>query len=218
VLTLIHAAALFKCAGGDTNVAAAGIEQEIEGMSTHDEDLVERMARKHAVSSAAVQVVLAALRSGGGRMAQFSHADFGGMSQWSPGMSMVGDMFNTQLKAKLDALCTDLADHLAASEAAPGAGHAVADQVSYRSPAPAADWWPARLGRPGAAGAQNDLRYAIFPEARRLVIDDHGAITVYDTGSHWISGVAQAQSTDRTLTLTSQHGLVSVADLRKVEG
>jgi hypothetical protein len=36
-------------------------------------------------------------------MAQFSHADFGGMSQWSPGMSMVGDMFNTQLKAKLDA-------------------------------------------------------------------------------------------------------------------
>jgi hypothetical protein len=35
--------------------------------------------------------VLAALRSGGDRMAQFSHADFGGMSQWSPGMSMVGD-------------------------------------------------------------------------------------------------------------------------------
>src|ERR1700676_1173096 len=72
-------------------------------MSANDGDLVDRMA-KHSVSPAAVQVVLAALRSGGGRMAQFSHADFGGMSQWSPGMSMVGDMFNTQLKAKLDAL------------------------------------------------------------------------------------------------------------------
>jgi hypothetical protein len=35
-------------------------------------------------------------------MAQFSHADFGRMSQWSPGMSMVGDMFNAQLKGKLD--------------------------------------------------------------------------------------------------------------------
>jgi hypothetical protein len=45
-------------------------------------------------------------------MAQFSHADFGGMSQWSPGMSMVGDMFNTQLKAKLDALCSDIAAYL----------------------------------------------------------------------------------------------------------
>jgi hypothetical protein len=68
-------------------------------MSVTDGDLFERMAKKHSVSPAAVQVVLAALRSGGGRMAQFSHADFGGMSQWSPGMSMVGDMFNTQLEA-----------------------------------------------------------------------------------------------------------------------
>jgi hypothetical protein len=187
-------------------------------MSRHDDELVERMAKKHSVSSAAVQVVLAALRSGGGRMAQFSHADFGGMSQWSPGMSMVGDMFNTQLKAKLDALCTDLADHLASSDTAAGTGGAAADQVSYRSAGRAADWWPAGLGSPGAVGAQNDLRYAIFPETRRLVIDDHGAITVYDTGSHQISGVAQAQSTDRTLTLTSQHGLVNVADLPKVKG
>ena len=75
-------------------------------MSVTERDLIEQMAKKHAVSPAAVEVVLAALRSGGGRMAQFSHADFGGMSQWSPGMSMVGDMFNTQLKAKLNGLCT----------------------------------------------------------------------------------------------------------------
>ena len=92
-------------------------------MSANDGDLVDRLAKKHSVSPAAVQVVLAALRSGGGRMAQFSHADFGGMSQWSPGMSMVGDMFNTQLKAKLDALCTDIAAHLDSSERA--GGHAL---------------------------------------------------------------------------------------------
>src|SRR4030081_3308650 len=103
-------------------------------MSVSDGDLVDRMAKKHSVSPAAVEVVLAALRSGGGRMAQFSHADFGGMSQWSPGMSMVGDMFNTQLKAKLDALCTDIAAHLDASEAA-GGRRAAGDEVSYRSAA-----------------------------------------------------------------------------------
>jgi hypothetical protein len=39
-----------------------------------------RMAKKHSVSPAAVQVVLAALGSGGGRLAQFSHADFGGIT------------------------------------------------------------------------------------------------------------------------------------------
>jgi hypothetical protein len=50
------------------------------------------------------------------------------------------------------------------------------------------------LGRPGAVGAQNDLRYAVFPETRRLVIDDQGTISVYDTGSHRIFGVAQAQT------------------------
>ena len=76
-------------------------------MSANDGDLVDRMAKKHSVSPAAVQVVLAALRRGGGRMAQFSHADFGGMSQWSPGMSMVGEMFNTQLKAKLEKHITE---------------------------------------------------------------------------------------------------------------
>jgi hypothetical protein len=186
-------------------------------MSVTDGDLVDRMAKKHSVSPAAVRVVLAALRSGGGRMAQFSHADFGGMSQWSPGMSMVGDMFNSQLKAKLDALCTDIAAHLDSSEMANRA-RAAADEVSYRSTERSADWWPAGLGRPGAVGAQNDLRYAVFPDTRRLAIDDQGAISVYDTGSHRIFGAAQAQSADRTLTFTSQDGLVRVDDLPKVRG
>jgi len=35
----------------------------------------------------------------------------------SPGMSMVGDMFNTELKAKLEALCSDIAAHLNSSQA-----------------------------------------------------------------------------------------------------
>jgi hypothetical protein len=186
-------------------------------MSANNGDLVDRMAKKHLVSPAAVQVVLAALRSGGGRMAQFSHADFGGMSQWSPGMSMVGDMFNTQLKAKLDALCTDIAAHLDTSETGVGV-RPEGDEVSYRSPNRSEDWWPAGLGRPAAVGAQNDLRYAIFPETRRLVIDDQGTLSVYDTGLHRIFGVAQAQSADRTLTFTSQDGLVRIADLPKVSG
>ena len=183
-------------------------------MSVSDSDLVDRMAKKHSVSPAAVGVVLTALRSGGSRMAQFSHADFGGMSRSSPGMSMVGDMFNKPLNAKLDALCSDLADHLEASPAIDGK-RSVGDDVSFRSGS--ADWWPAGLGRPGAVGSQNDLRYAVFPDARRLVIDDHGTLSVHDTGSHRIFGVAQVSS-DQTLSFTSQDGLVRVTDLPKVAG
>jgi hypothetical protein len=187
-------------------------------MAELDGELVDRLAKRHSVSPAAVQVVMRALRSGGGRMAQFSHADFGGMSQWSPGMSMVGDMFNTQLKSKLDALCTDIAAHLDTSQKASGGVRSAVDEVSYRSMSGSADWWPSGLGRPGAVGAQNDLRYAVFPETRRLVLDDHDTISIYDTGDHRIFGVAQAQSSDQTLSFTSQNGLVRLSDLRKVDG
>jgi hypothetical protein len=190
--------------------------REFGQMTEPDVDLIDRLAKRHSVSPAAVQVVLAALRSGGGRMAQFSHADFGGMSQWSPGMSMVGDMFNAQLKSKLDALCTDIAAHLNRSEPA-GEGARAPEAVSYRSMSGSTDWWPSGLGRPGAVGAQNEMRYAVFPETRRLVLDDHGTISLYDTGSHQIFGVAQAQSADQTLSFTSQEGLVKVADLRRVQ-
>jgi hypothetical protein len=64
-------------------------------MSGTDSDLVARMAKKHSVSPAAVGVVLTALRHGGGRMAQFSHADFGGMSQWSATCSTRSSMPNS---------------------------------------------------------------------------------------------------------------------------
>jgi hypothetical protein len=184
-------------------------------MAEGEQELVERLAKRHSLSTSAVRTVLTALRRGGGRMAQFSHAEFGGMSQWSPGMAMVGDMFNMQLKAKLDALCTDIATELGSSEA-DTADRPGFSEVSYRSTASSADWWPAGLGTPGSVGAQNDLRYAFFQATHRLVIDDRGTISVYDTKHHRIFGVAQAQGSDRTITFTSQDGLVSVADLPKV--
>jgi hypothetical protein len=182
------------------------VEMGKEPMAETDIELIDSLAKRHSVSPAAVQVVMKALRRGGGRMAQFSHADFGGMSQWSPGMSMVGDMFNTELKSKLEQ-----------SESAGSNRRVASDGVSYRSSG-STDWWPTGLGRPGAVGAQNDMRYAFFPESRRLVIDDHGAISIYDTGSHRIFGVAQAQSNDQTLSFTGQDGLVRVADLRRADG
>ena len=75
----------------------------------NEEMLRTRLAARYSVSPEAVETILRALRRGGGTMAQFSHADFGGMSQWSPGMTMVGDMFNNELKSKLGSICTELA-------------------------------------------------------------------------------------------------------------
>jgi hypothetical protein len=89
-------------------------------------------------------------------------------------------------------------------------------EVSYRSSRRDSDWWPSNLGTPSAVGAQNDLQYAVFPGTRRLAIKESGHIEIFDTGNHLISGVAQAQSTERTLTFTSQDGLVRISDLPKV--
>ena len=183
-------------------------------MPLDEEELISRVSIRHSVSADAVRTILRALRSGGGSMAQFSHPDFGGMSQWSPGMAMVGDMFNSSLKSELDAVCTELAGYVAQSASTDPGRSRDDPEVSYRAMRQPSDWWPADLGTPSAVGAQNDLRYAVFPG--RLVIKDRGHIEIYDTGYHRISGVAQAQSADQTLTFASQNGLVRVMDLPRI--
>src|ERR1700712_5411408 len=99
-------------------------------MPLNEDGFISRVSLRHSISADAVRVILQALRSGGGRMAQFSHPDFGGMSQWSPGMTMVGDMFNNGLKSKLDAVCTELAGYLAETPSADRGGERKEDEVS----------------------------------------------------------------------------------------
>ena len=77
-------------------------------------------------------------------------------------------------------------------------------------------WWPETLGAPSSSGAQNDMRYAFFPKQRRLLIEDGGKLTTYDSGDHQISGVSQGQSSDRSLAFSSQNGTVKLDELRQV--
>jgi len=184
-----------------------------EAFSDEEETIVKNLADKYSIPKDAVETVLYALRSGGGTMAQFSHPFFGGMAQWSSGMTMIGHMFDHALKAKLDALCTDLAAYLRARPIPAETTFREEQDVSYRSGGATNAWWPQNLGAPSAVGAQNRLRYATFPETHRLVIEDSGRITVYDTGDLRISGVSQQQSGEQTISFTSQRGLVRVADL-----
>lgn len=166
-------------------------------------DPVEAIADRHGVSAEAARALLEAVRRGGGRQAQFSHPELGGMGQWSAGgMTQVGDMFNTALRDKVAALCRELADLPA--DAAPAARPGEAG---------GRDWWPDGLGRPSASGAQNGLRYACFPDRRRVAVEQGGTVTLYDSGEHRIFGVSQQQGAARELTFTSQLGTVRAAEL-----
>src|SRR3982074_3013866 len=67
---------------------------------------INDLAQHYGVSADAVMTLLQALLNSKGTMAQFDHRELGGAGQWMPGgMTMVGDMFNHGLKAKVDGLC-----------------------------------------------------------------------------------------------------------------
>lgn len=186
-------------------------------LSEEGRRIVADVAHRHGVSEDAVRALLLAVAAGGGTQAQFSIPELGGMGQWSRGgMVMVGDMFNDALKARVNALCLELADHLPAAPFAQQSQGA-RDVSLFAAGSGSGNWWPADLGHASSTGAQNALRYAVFPGSRRLAIAEGDRVAVYDTGDHLIGGVSQQQSGDRTLTFTSQFGTVHLGDLRKIE-
>ncbi|WP_426148314.1 hypothetical protein [Polaromonas sp. DSR2-3-2] len=78
-------------------------------------------------------------------------------------------------------------------------------------------WWPKGLSSPSSSGSQNGVRYAFFPDQRRLAVEQDGNLKQYDTGEHRISGVSQAQgSQGGDLRFSSQSGDVDLAALKEV--
>jgi len=197
----------------------------MQALTEDGQRIVAEVAGRHGFSTDAVYSLLMSLAAGGGRQAQFSHPEFGGMGQWSQGgMIMIGDMFNNGLKFRVDALCNDLA--MALQNATPFATAPSSQSQSQSSGATGtsfftqgsfANRWPAELGQAASMGSQNDLHYAVFPATRRLALDQAGHITVYDTGDHMITGFSQQQGGGQSITFTSQYGLVRLSDLPQVQ-
>ena len=107
------------------------------GASSSEPAIIERLAERHGFSVDAVRVMAVAIARGDRKMAQFDDPEFGGRGQWMRGgMLMIGDMFNSELKARVGALCDDLAS-------APDSPTAAA-----ATHASAGDWWPNELGPP----------------------------------------------------------------------
>jgi hypothetical protein len=192
--------------------------------SGNEQSMVEESAERHGVSPDAVLTLLAALQAGGGRQAQFSHPELGGMGQWSlGGMIMIGDMFNSGLKARVDSLCRELSVWLSRTQERPAAPTQTQRQSqresggSFLADGRSPIWWPSDLGTPAASGSQNDFSYAYFPAARCLAINHQGQITLHDTGEHQITGVSQQQGGGQPVTFTSQRGVVRLADLPLLE-
>ena len=201
-----------------------------------------QIADRSGFGIAAAETMLAAIVSGGGEMAQFDHPEFGGPGQWMRGgLLMLADPSDQELKARVERLCNALAEWVARGalsgrdagfqrQSQTSAGiTAVQDsregaEALRDEPAPgvrassASDmrWWPEALGEADSTGAQNDVRYAWFPESKRLAVERDGKVTVYDTGDHRIGGFSQQQGGRGRLAFSSQHGVFDVHDLAVV--
>ncbi len=116
---------------------------------------------------------------------------------------MVGRMNDHALKAQVDALCTELAAALPLS--------------GFREEAASGNWWPAELGQPSSAGAQNGTRYAFFPAAQRLAVETEGRLALYDTGDRVVTGTSQQQGGTASFRFSGPQGSFSLEDLTPVE-
>ena len=203
----------------------------MQPLTPYAQNVVADISNRYGVSQDAVITLLVAVNNGGGMQAQFSHPELGGMGQWSSGgMTMVGDMFNNGLKYTVSNICGELSSQLAQNQMFPPAPRPQSRPMSSQSQSQSSGGyggssfsiqggygggssWPEELGAPSSTGSQNNLRYAVFPQTRRLAIDVNGQITVYDIGDHQIGGFSQQQSGDQSITFTSQYGTVRVSDL-----
>lgn len=180
----------------------------MQKLTPEGQNFVNDLSNRYNLSTDAVIHMIGAVNNGGGTMAQFNSPELGGSGQWMKGgMTMVGDMFNNGLKNTVNNLCSEISNALATMTIFPviPAGTKGSNQ-----------WWPTNLGVPFSSGAQNNIRYAVFPH--RLAIELNGQVTVYDTLDNNISGVSQQQGGDTSLTFSSQYGTISVSTLPIISG
>lgn len=203
----------------------------MQQLTSQGQMIVSDLAARHGFSTDAVTHMLFAVLNGNGGQAQFSHGEFGGSGQWMRGgMIMLGDMFNSYLKGRVDSLCSEISNILVnqpgllrsgsfQSQSQGGgsfqhqANGSPAGRSSLFVPDPEDNWWPQDLGAPNATGSQNNVRYAYFGGARRLAVRTGGEVWVYDTLDHSIGGFSQQQGSGSDIVFGSQYGTVNLASL-----
>ena len=180
----------------------------MQTFTDYGQNAINNLAQRYGVSNDAVTHMLYAVMNGNGTMAQFNHPELGGGGQWMQGgMTMVGDMFNYGLKAKVDGLCVELSNLLGGQQAV---FMPVSNPTQFHGNR---NWWPDELGIASTTGGQNNTRYAYFPTTCRLAVDLNGQVTVYNTLDHQIGGVSQQQGGNNSMTFSSQYGNVQVDQL-----
>jgi hypothetical protein len=74
--------------------------------------------------------------------------------------------------------------------------------------------WPSELGIASTSGTSAEMRYAYFPQNRRLAVESRGILTIYDTAEYQFRGMLEAHSAEAVgVSILTQRGRVRLSDL-----
>jgi hypothetical protein len=165
-------------------------------------DPLQTIADQTGFSLGAITLLWTGLLATQGRQVQFNHPELGGLGQWQPGQTMIGDMFNGPLRARVEQACV-----------------ALAQQVRLRPPAPLVDNFMALYGEARFSGTQNGLRYAYFPQYQRLVVQQGEHLCKFNTAGYELFGVGQAgqNAGSPTLRFSTNRGNLNYDELPPAE-
>jgi hypothetical protein len=72
----------------------------------------QEIAQKFGINVGTVEQLLIDLQRTEGKQVQFNIQELGGLGQWQAnGMIMIGDMFNSSLKDKVNRICQEIAQY-----------------------------------------------------------------------------------------------------------
>lgn len=82
---------------------------------------------------------------------------------------------------------------------------------------PSNSGWPSELGIASTSGNSPEMRYAYFPQNRRLAVEWQGVLTIYDTAEYQFRGMLPAHSSETVgISILTQRGRVRLTDLATV--
>jgi hypothetical protein len=191
----------------------------MKALTKEGRQIISDLAAKYNLRTDTIESMLKAVISGNGTMAQFNIPELGGSGQWMKGgMTMVGDMFNNSLKSTVDKLASELAAIVSSTVVFEEADDLGTDKQHTHEnfTSHSGNSWPSIFGNPTSSGSQNNFRYAYFGQVRRLVVEENGKRTIYDTKHHHITGISQQQGAGSSYKFTSQDGPVDISSLAVV--
>jgi hypothetical protein len=200
-----------------------------------DTQIISSLAKKYGLPSEIVQQLAYEMQKNRGEAVRFDIEYLGGKGRWKLNQSAsVGNGFDVELNNFITDLCSDLSDHIRADAAnvddddddeaptipsRPRGNSALDDTIGIPPLSLKPNvWWPEDFGdEPDMTGHVGEIRYAYFPQRRRLVLRQGLRNRIFDTANFDVQEIAVGtESGFFNLVVLTSHGDFRLGDFREV--